>query len=189
VIRGDLDEQYRQGRSAAWYWRQVLAAIVLDNGGELRRHPLRAVITCLCGYALLFALNFAGNALHQSMGKFVWNWTVEHEWDTLRVLWFGRPYVPGLPRHVSSLLSCVGTGWVIARLNGRHHTAMVVTFCSTVVLVNLWTFHRALGDPYGVKHPAALLAGVVVMFVVMPMCILTGGIAMQLRRRQPEVHA
>ena len=29
AILGDLIEQYRQGRSAAWYWRQVLLAILV----------------------------------------------------------------------------------------------------------------------------------------------------------------
>ena len=28
ALAGDLIEQYRQGRSAAWYWRQVLLAIL-----------------------------------------------------------------------------------------------------------------------------------------------------------------
>src|SRR4030095_16256717 len=28
-LAGDLLEEYRQGRSVAWYWRQVLIAIVL----------------------------------------------------------------------------------------------------------------------------------------------------------------
>jgi len=28
-LLGDLIEQYRQGRSGIWYWRQVLAAILV----------------------------------------------------------------------------------------------------------------------------------------------------------------
>jgi len=29
ALAGDLVEQYRQGRSAGWYWRQVLSAILV----------------------------------------------------------------------------------------------------------------------------------------------------------------
>ena len=35
---GDLIEQYRQGRSASWYWRQVLMAILVSAAKALRDH-------------------------------------------------------------------------------------------------------------------------------------------------------
>jgi hypothetical protein len=37
ALIGDLAEEYRQGRSRTWYWRQALWAIVV----ELREHPPR----------------------------------------------------------------------------------------------------------------------------------------------------
>ena len=36
---GDLIEQYRQGRSRAWCWRQVAAAVVIGRAGYLRGLP------------------------------------------------------------------------------------------------------------------------------------------------------
>ena len=36
---GDLHEQYRRGRSAAWYWRQTVKAILATIVSDLRRHP------------------------------------------------------------------------------------------------------------------------------------------------------
>ncbi len=38
ALAGDLLEEFRSGRSAAWYWRQVLGAIVLGCAKELRTH-------------------------------------------------------------------------------------------------------------------------------------------------------
>ena len=31
TILGDLDERYRQGRSVAWYWKQVLTAVIVAS--------------------------------------------------------------------------------------------------------------------------------------------------------------
>jgi hypothetical protein len=36
ALAGDLLEEFRRGRSATWYWRQVLVAIVVGIPGELR---------------------------------------------------------------------------------------------------------------------------------------------------------
>src|ERR1700722_4243150 len=35
-LTGDLIEQYRNGRSLAWYWRQMLTVIVLGISREIR---------------------------------------------------------------------------------------------------------------------------------------------------------
>jgi hypothetical protein len=36
---GDLHEQHSRGRSAAWYWRQTVTAILAGIASDLRRHP------------------------------------------------------------------------------------------------------------------------------------------------------
>jgi phospholipid/cholesterol/gamma-HCH transport system permease protein len=38
TVVGDLDERYRDGRSAAWYWRQVIIAIAVSFFTEARQH-------------------------------------------------------------------------------------------------------------------------------------------------------
>jgi hypothetical protein len=35
ALAGDLAEEYRAGRSATWYWSQVLASIIVGGGREL----------------------------------------------------------------------------------------------------------------------------------------------------------
>src|SRR5262249_3751810 len=51
ALIGDLLEEYRQGRSAAWYWRQVLMAILVGCGGEVRANKLLAVRAVVTGWA------------------------------------------------------------------------------------------------------------------------------------------
>jgi len=43
ALSGDLLEEYSLGRSDAWYWRQVLVAIVVGFGKEVRTHKLLAL--------------------------------------------------------------------------------------------------------------------------------------------------
>ena len=39
ALVGDLAEEYRAGRSAVWYWWQVLASIVVSAGRQQRAEP------------------------------------------------------------------------------------------------------------------------------------------------------
>lgn len=46
-LMGDLLEMYRTGRSRTWYWRQVMAALVLARARALRPLPGRSFGTAL----------------------------------------------------------------------------------------------------------------------------------------------
>lgn len=62
-IEGDLLEEFQRRRSAAWYWRQVLAAIAASVAGEMRRHwmllGLEALVVWVWTYYSLLFLRFA----------------------------------------------------------------------------------------------------------------------------------
>jgi hypothetical protein len=59
-LEGDLIEQYREGRSCIWYWRQVAAAILIAQGLSLRALPwaaiTRVLFRCLAEAAALIAV-------------------------------------------------------------------------------------------------------------------------------------
>ncbi len=55
---GDLVECYGRSRSKAWYWRQVLAAIVLSFCKEVRGHILLAIRAVLTGWLAFFMFRF-----------------------------------------------------------------------------------------------------------------------------------
>jgi hypothetical protein len=46
-LAGDLFEQYQQGGSRAWYWRQVAAAVLIARGRFLRTMPWGAACRLL----------------------------------------------------------------------------------------------------------------------------------------------
>ena len=55
---GDLVECYGRSRSKAWYWRQVLAAIVLSFCREVRGHILLAIRAVVTGWLAFFMFRF-----------------------------------------------------------------------------------------------------------------------------------
>jgi hypothetical protein len=57
-LLGDLLEMYRAGRSRTWYWRQVMAALILARARALRLAPRTAFGTVLM--RLINALLLAG---------------------------------------------------------------------------------------------------------------------------------
>jgi hypothetical protein len=63
ALTGDILEERERGRSAIWYWRQVLTAVWIGIWGTVRHHKLlalRATITGLAIEALLTFLSCSG---------------------------------------------------------------------------------------------------------------------------------
>jgi len=61
TILGDLDERYRQGRSVAWYWKQVLTAVIVGICNS--RDDVEAFIAGWLAFWTLF------NALFPLLGR------------------------------------------------------------------------------------------------------------------------
>jgi hypothetical protein len=63
ALAGDLLEEFQRRSSVAWYWRQVLGAIMASVAGELRQHwrllSLEAVLVWVWTYYSLLFLRFA----------------------------------------------------------------------------------------------------------------------------------
>jgi len=47
ALEGDLAEEFGNGRSSIWYWRQVLAAVAIGLAGTIREHWLAMVFAAL----------------------------------------------------------------------------------------------------------------------------------------------
>jgi hypothetical protein len=58
ALIGDLAEEYRAGRSAIWYWGQVLLGVTLQCSVDLRRHPLIVFRGIVMGLVLLLAFGW-----------------------------------------------------------------------------------------------------------------------------------
>lgn len=66
---GDLIEQYRQGRSTSWYWRQVLMAILVSATNELRDHKRFMVRLVVVGSGCLLHSRSAGRRASLASGS------------------------------------------------------------------------------------------------------------------------
>jgi hypothetical protein len=55
-LAGDLIEEYAQGQSRLWYWRQVALAIALARASAFRARPWIAVLRVFCRLAAELAI-------------------------------------------------------------------------------------------------------------------------------------
>lgn len=56
ALIGDLAEHYHQGKSAAWYWKQVLAAIVVSIFNDARNPKQLDIRAVIAGWIVFWTL-------------------------------------------------------------------------------------------------------------------------------------
>jgi hypothetical protein len=171
---GDLIEQYQRGRSGAWYWRQVLRAILVAAVLDIRDHKVLAVrALVMCWAAVLLLGRFTG-ALYQA--QLDWShgpWRSE----ILAQLWIWY----ALPFEIITCLGLAAAGWMIARLHRDLRAAMVIV-CATFQLPwsvpwsweTLRLLHAGLWPFW--DYRVALLFRAAMFFVGYPLCMLFGGL-------------
>ena len=83
ALAGDLLEEFRQGRSVQWYWRQVLAAIFLGFPKELGRQWKAAIFAFVWTIASLIALRVL---YHSTQFRPMFGWALRHDWPESGIL-------------------------------------------------------------------------------------------------------
>ena len=141
-LEGDLVERYHHGHSATWYWRQVLAAILVGVIRDLRDHKLLAIRAVAIGWLLVVLFSVPLNWMSGAGRANLFEWLV----DTGRtsfwwVFWSGQ-----LPYALLACVACGISGWIIARLHQGHALAMVSAFAAVVVVAEygqaIWMLSR-----------------------------------------------
>jgi hypothetical protein len=152
-IIGDLIERYRNGRSAAWYWRQALFAIIAGAFHDVRAHKLLALRAIVLGYVCCETFMYGAGAF---------------------VLHFVGRETP-LPVLLLLLGCCaIAAGWIVSRLHPRSMILAYVGFC-WVASVCVYAIYKWL--PVMDRQPFPVLAFFVILdFVVMPFGFLMGGL-------------
>jgi hypothetical protein len=119
-LLGDLIEEYRDGRSALWFWYQALCAIVVTFMSEARDHKLLMLRAIAVGWgaSLVYASIFYAlqPLLLSEMPRSVWVFVM------LFIALFGRWL----------------EGTVVAALHRNHRVAAVLAFsitCAGMVVV------------------------------------------------------
>jgi hypothetical protein len=137
-LLGDLVEQYQHGRSQSWYWKQVIVAVVIATIQEVRNHRLLVIRATSVGIAVVWWLGWAFPTVW--VGKSVWNWTVENNFDTARMVLFRQSGLI-LTVFIPTFFWTVG-GWVVARTHRPRGMAMVFAFLAFFHLTYLGQLSR-----------------------------------------------
>ena len=171
-MMGDLVEQYRSGRSAAWYWRQVVSAVLAGAGRDLRTHKLLTLRAVAFGSLLYFLLSFPVNWLSVAARVRVIGWLAE----TGRYSYWSVLLGAQLSSAIFVYLACVLSGWIVGRLHSRHSMAMVSVYALSVFVLESGMI--AVGFATQGHPPMPLAALMLPMALAMgrPISILAGGL-------------
>ncbi len=154
ALVGDLIEQYEGGRSRTWYWQQVLLALVISAGREVRTSKLQAVSAVLVGYLTGASLFYFTTSL---AARFVGGYPA---------------YLVFLPL---AFVSAAASGWILRR---SHPRAMVLIFSGFCVVASVVAFAVYAWLPISDRAPAPIVAFfVVVDFIIWPLGVLAGGLS------------
>jgi hypothetical protein len=107
-VLGDLAERYREGKPAAWYWKQALTAVVLSAFEDLRTHKL---LTLRAMFGAAFVVACMEVFLSRNLESLLY-W-VPSDW------WNSEAFGAGLEILVSlsiAVLNGILGGWTAVRL-------------------------------------------------------------------------
>lgn len=180
ALKGDLVEEYGQGRSVAWYWRQVLVAIVVGFSTEVRAHKLVALRAIITGWTAIYLLD-------HTVGIAFWRWyfrlLLAH--GLIPSFWWRHyyTYLVVLP------MCCVygaASGWVVGKCHREHCRAMVLIFLLSVQLWNLPELFRLTEDIVTNERFVPYLFAFVARLVFISIGIILGGLWGASRQSDPQ---
>jgi hypothetical protein len=144
VIAGDLLEEFNRGRSAAWYWRQALVAIVVGCASEVRHHRVLAARAILITWAANCGALILGREvmIELSMRHFL-------------------AYNPHLAMWAICFLGGLASGLIVALLHRGHRNAMLLTGAAALLG---WALTAIVFlKPGSLQHPLLQIAGATIL--------------------------
>jgi hypothetical protein len=189
ALVGDLVEQYRQGRSRAWFWRQALAAVLRRTVTDVRGHKLLALRALAIGWGLYFALSFPVNYASGRIRFPIMAWFNRNgESSFATFFWATR-----LPSTLLVYAACFAVGWLVARLHRGQALTMVCLFSASVLVVEYTVISAGFllfpqQPPPG--YPTFALVAPAVLAIGRPLSVLLGGLSSALTqpaRRAPAL--
>jgi hypothetical protein len=164
ALVGDALEQFRLGRSASWYWRQVIAAIAVSIASEVRRHPIITMRAIALGFAFT-----------ELMWRYVM-WAVMNYDELLFATGLARWFYIhgyGLPRlaiWAATALLYGASGWIVGRAS-RESAPIVLVYVGIgeflfFLVFGMWSF----------VEPLPHLQVTILTIAVRPIPTLCGGL-------------
>jgi hypothetical protein len=132
---GDLSEQYAEGRSASWYWRQILAALAIEFADSAREHGLSFASAVVLAYAAVHVSDIPGPVMRHLLVRM---WGFSWQWQ-----WHGWARFP-----LSVALLCLPAGvqllagWLVAKVDRHHPRAALTTLAFLLALSGLCNLVR-----------------------------------------------
>ena len=162
ALAGDLIEQYRQGRSGAWFWRQVLVAILAGVMRSVRDHKLQAAGAAAVGLAFYLLSPFpiiwlARWLANEGLLRFFWS-----------SIWL-------------TYTACAVSGWIVARLRRvdtpADRLAMVCTYSASLLLFE----SVRVGVGFFITRATRLITPqllpiIALVLLIRPLFVLLGGL-------------
>jgi hypothetical protein len=181
---GDLMEEYGQGRSRAWYWKQALSAILVSSRDEVRAHVPTAIKALITGWAAQFLFQFIA-------------WGLLSRFHLSLPLYFKLPLIfgYGVAASLTWLILWtpiwIASGWFVGGHYRSHLASMVLMFSLSVFVWKLfgvpWIIHllyNTAGDP---RYFPQLF--VQLMNLILPsVFIVLGGLLAGISKRDSSAH-
>jgi regulator of extracellular matrix RemA (YlzA/DUF370 family) len=138
---GDLAEQFAEGRSRLWYWRQAAGALGLDLLRTLRTHAASFIAAVLTGCVLTsvwgFGISYVFHPLYTHLPE-----VTRHPWTAEALL-----RVAGM--QLNGTLDCVltfATVWLVTRAHQAHQRAVLLAFVVALTATRLPGIGRVVID-------------------------------------------
>jgi hypothetical protein len=186
-LLGDLIEQYRQGRSWSWYWRQVLAAILVVTVHDLAAHKTLALRTLTIGWTLYYLFSFPATWA----GGIAEDWLSQHVILCAPASFWCEFWQNQLSVELLIYVAAAGSGGIVARLHHKHWVAMLSLYAASLLLFECgmisWMAYQS-SAPVPISRFALIVANLTV--VVRPVSVFIGGIlggSIRLRPRARSV--
>jgi hypothetical protein len=161
ALVGDLLEEFRHGRTVAWYWRQAFAALLVGFAREVRNHWVLAIRAVVIGLTVNYGALLLGHEIFVTLYRH-------------RLLNAGS-FPPLAVWIVESFCTGVVSGCIVGLLHRKYQDAMLLTFAGALFVwalmlrVVFFTANTPLFVALAVTYCVAALAGVVVAgFLVNP---------------------
>ena len=122
-LLGDLSEEYAAGRSAWWFWWQVLAAIVIGVMNEVRAHPALTLRAIAVGWLAMFLLTVGLSFVQEVIEVRMWFYFFGP------IAWFVR-----------GVLSGYLAGWLVGRAHSRHRVSAVLAFVGWLAAQTIYAY-------------------------------------------------
>jgi hypothetical protein len=121
-LSGDLIEEYRARRSAAWYWKQAIVAVGVYPFSQIVAHKWLAARAIATGYVIWYVFNatLLKGVVRPRLDLLGMDDTM------LRATYFVIAYALWL-----------ANGWIIAKLHRPYSTAMVLAYVLWAVVASV----------------------------------------------------